>query len=103
MAICENLAQHLNGIRKERQLTISEFAEELGISRSSLQALLNGTGNPRTDTIEYLATQLDADPIWLISAQKDEQSFPKPLTPQQLSHLLALLEHLNELLGEKYE
>ncbi len=103
MAICKNLAQHLNEIRKERQLTISEFSEELGISRSSLQALLNGTGNPRADTIEYLAHQLHADTIWLLSAQKDEQSLAQTLTPQQLTHLLTLLEHLTELLGDHHE
>lgn len=99
MAICKNLAQHLNDIRNERQLTITAFSEELGISRSLLQSLLKGTGNPRIDTIEYLAEQLHEDPIWLLSAQEDEHSSAETMKPQQLAHLLALLEQMNKILG----
>ena len=103
MAMCKNLADRLNAIRKERNLSITEFSEELGIARSSLQSLLNGTGNPRTDTIEYIANQLGTDPVWLLSAQQDSSGFPSPITPHQLTQTQILLELLIELVGENYE
>ena len=42
MIMRENMALRLNEIRKERGLSITQFSEELGIARSSLQALLSG-------------------------------------------------------------
>ena len=103
MAMCKNLADRLNEIRKSRNLSISEFAEELGIARSSLQSLLNGTGNPRADTIEYIANQLGTDPVWLLSAQQDLSGLPSPIVPHQLTQMQILLELLIELVGENYE
>ena len=104
MVMCKNLADRLNEIRKARNLSIAEFAEELGIARSSLQVLLSGTGNPRTDTIECIADQLGIDPVWLLS---DQQEPPLPPPPpfdfQQLNQMQSLLEYLKELLGEEHE
>ena len=37
-------------IRKERGLSITEFSDELNISRSALQAILLCKANPRMDT-----------------------------------------------------
>jgi len=74
MAISEYLSNHLNRIRKELGLSITEFSEKLGIARSSLQALLNGTGNPRCDTIEQIAKVLHTDCASLISAPQQDES-----------------------------
>lgn len=83
MAISEYLSNHLNRIRKELGLSITEFSEKLGIARSSLQALLNGTGNPRCDTIEQIAKVLHIDCASLISAPPPQD---RPL----------LLEHFSD-------
>ena len=103
MAMCKNLADHLNAIRLERKLSITEFSEELGIARSSLQLLLSGAGNPRADTVEFLADPLGTSPLWLLSSPQDAGKPAEAMTPQQLNQLLDLLEQLKEVLGDYYE
>lgn len=90
MAICETLGDHLNRIRKARGLSITEFSEELGIARSSLQAILSGTGNPRCDTIEHIAGHLNVDYRMLLS--DPQTNLPIYPTDQQLRSLFLLLE-----------
>lgn len=55
MPINENLAKTIQQYKLARDLSISELAEELGIARSVLESYLNGTGNPRADTLELLS------------------------------------------------
>ena len=93
MAICENLGDHLNRIRKAKGQSITEFSEELGISRSSLQSILNGTGNPRSDTIEQIANHLKMDYHALLA--KPDESITLRLTDKQQQDLLLLLERVS--------
>lgn len=88
MAMCENLARRLNEIRKKRGLSITEFSEELDISRSSLQSILLCKGNPRTDTIEHIARKLGVSPISLLSSQEEIQ--------QSLQHFQKLKDQFAE-------
>ncbi len=70
----KNLSAAMKVIRASRNQSITEFSEDLGIARSSLQDILNGTGNPRMDTVEYIASQLQVSPITLLSGSfEDEQ------------------------------
>ena len=55
MTLQKNMSNMMNAIRTSRKQSIAEFSEELGISRSSTQELLKGTGNPRMDTVEHLS------------------------------------------------
>ena len=68
----KNLAAAMRVLRASRNQSITEFAEDLGIARSSLQDILSGTGNPRMDTVEFIAEQLDVDPVALLSGAFDE-------------------------------
>lgn len=101
MALCKNLGDRLNRIRKAQGLSITEFSEQLGIARSSLQTILNGTGNPRSDTIEQIAGHLNLDyQVLLMGPQTPE---PNPLTEQQIQSLLLLLEGLSANRGAHHE
>ena len=65
-----------NVIRTLKELnkkSMSEFAEELEISRSTLQEYLSGTGNPRLSTVEHLAKKLQINPIFLVSGLYENQ------------------------------
>ena len=55
MSINKNLAKTIQRYKLDRDLSISELAEELGVARSILESYLNGTGNPRADTLELLS------------------------------------------------
>ena len=99
MSIRENLSIRLQEIREERGLSITDFSEELEISRSLLQAILSGKANPRADTIEHIAEKLQISPISLLA--------PSP-APQQEDRLVQevtdqVLLKMKEILGEKYE
>ena len=99
MTLTDNLAQQLNTIRRKRGLSVVEFAEMLGVSRSSLQSLLNGSGNPRTDTIEYIAQQLDTDPLALLSPCNPEPvSFTADVLASAICTVAKLPESQKEIL-----
>lgn len=99
MAICENLAHRLNEIRKERGLSITEFSDELNISRSALQAILLCKANPRMDTIEHIASRLGVSPISLLSSQEEMkhslQHFQK-ITDQMIETIKSILSEEDE-------
>lgn len=67
MGLRQNLASALNAIKIAQGLSLTEFAEELEISRSHLQVYLKGEGNPTMNTIEHIAERLHVNPITLIS------------------------------------
>ncbi|MCQ4637161.1 helix-turn-helix domain-containing protein [Anaerovorax odorimutans] len=73
MTLQKNLATIMNAIRDTRDQTLTEFAKELDISRSSLQKILDGKGNPRIDTVEHLARHLDMEPLSLLSCSYMEE------------------------------
>ncbi len=101
MAMCDNLAHWLNKIRRQRGLSVSEFANELEIARSSLQSMLNGTANPRANTIEHIAGKLSVNPISLLSHPYDlSVSF---LTSDQQQELAQLIRQIGERLEENHE
>ena len=67
MNIQKNIAATLKAAMAERDLTLVEFAEEIGIARTSLQGYLKEESNPRADTIELLSERLNMSPSALIS------------------------------------
>lgn len=73
MTLQKNLSSTMKTIYISRKKTLSAFSDELGISRSSLQEILKGSSNPRIDTIEQIANQLDMDPLVLLSTSYSEE------------------------------
>lgn len=67
MSINENFARMLRRVKQERQLSFSEFADELSIPKSSLENYFNGTGNPRADTLKLLARELNVPLLEIVS------------------------------------
>lgn len=106
MPIHENLSKRIQQYKLERDLSVSELAEELGIARSVLESYLNGTGNPRADTLEMLSKK-SGIPLselvtgrpsgWdqaktVISAAKEFGTLPPELQERGISLFLALVE-----------
>lgn len=74
MNLNKNFAAILNIIKSERQKSMTEFSEELEISRSALQEYLSGVGNPNLTTIEHIAQKLGISPyFWLLGDFSGEQ------------------------------
>lgn len=95
MTLQENLSNMMNAIRTSRKQSIAEFSEELGISRSSTQELLKGTGNPRMDTVEHIAGRLNVDPLTLLSCSYSEKQLESTLL------LLKTIDAFSKLPDEK--
>ncbi|MBB3141930.1 helix-turn-helix domain-containing protein [Halomonas organivorans] len=53
------LGQHLQRLRQEKGLSLSQLAAAAGIAKSNLSRLEQGNGNPTLDTIWRLAVQLN--------------------------------------------
>ena len=93
-------------MRKSCNSTLTEFAEEISVSRSYLQSALNGSCNPTLNTVEHIAEKLQVSPDLLLS-------FPKGSDEEALSlvffqniqgarnHLQAALRILEEFLPEE--
>ena len=86
MDLNKNFATILNIIKSERQKSITEFSEELEISRSALQEYLSGAGNPNLTTIEHIAQKLGISPCFLLLGDFSEE---------QLSAFLKILDFLS--------
>lgn len=67
MSLQKNLSNNMKDIRYNHGYSLTEFSTELAISRSSLQRILDGTSNPRMDTVEHIAKKLNMDPLSLLS------------------------------------
>lgn len=67
MVLQENLSKALQQIRDDRSWSIQRFADELYISKSNLQNLLSGRGNPRLGTVEHIADRLQINPVDLLT------------------------------------
>ena len=73
MTLQQNLTNTMQAIRSIRKISITEFSEEIGVSRSEAQGILRGTSNPRLDTIQCIADNLNIDPLVLISSFSETQ------------------------------
>lgn len=97
MALQKNLSAIMNVIRTSRNLSVTEFSEELGISRSYAQELLSGRGNPRMDTIEHIAARLRINPLVLLSCPYSKEQ------TESFLFLLVLIRRLSMLSGDERE
>jgi len=73
MEIRHNISRNLRVQRAALGQNLEEFAETLEISRSMLQKYLEGTGNPRIDTLEQISAKLDISFAELISSPAPEE------------------------------
>lgn len=72
MSIVKNISHALRWYKEANKLSMNELAKELGIAVSSLQGYMDGTANPRTDTIELLAEKMHLSIIEMVSAPAPE-------------------------------
>lgn len=81
MNIQKNIAATMKLAMKERNQTLSEFAAELGIGRTSLQGYLNEFYSMRSDTIEYISGQLGITPAEFVSGPGLPKELPDEYRP----------------------
>ena len=82
MGAAEHLSANLIALRAGRQTSLVAFAEELGISKSTLQEIEKGSGTT-LGTLEQIARSLNVSPALLLSE-----------TPSQTAPLFSLLHRM---------
>ena len=95
MDLNQNLAAVLNIMKTERQKSMTEFSEELEISRSALQEYLAGSGNPNLTTIEHIAQKLNVSPYFLLLGDFNEEQL------SAFMKMIDVLSLLSDLPSEK--
>lgn len=96
MQLQKNLAISLGQIRAQKNKSVSDFSDQLGIARSSLQLLLQGRGNPRLDTVEYIAERLLVNPEVLLCGRNAQEQV------QALEYLLRTINPVGGLPEERH-
>jgi len=66
MGLQENMAAFIREVMKRNHKSLSEFSEELGISRNALYDYSTGEGNPTILTLEHIAEKLGVNPASII-------------------------------------
>jgi len=71
MNLNEGLAASIRAIMKQKHMSLTEFAEEMEISRSTLYAYNRGEGNPSMATINHIVQRLGISPTALTNGLTD--------------------------------
>lgn len=70
MQIEKNIAATLKKELNKRGARFQDFAQELGIPRTTLTGYMKGTSHPRADSLEYLAEKLGISLAELVSGEE---------------------------------
>ncbi len=115
MNLQDALSANLSALKRSRGQTTAELAEDLGVSRSNLQKMLNKQANPTIDTIQYMAEQIEADPLMLLFGDYSGKQhvlmlhllqsmvLVSDLGPGQRRRLAELIQQIISLFGEENE
>ena len=95
MSLQENMAAVIQEAMRRNNKSLSEFSEELGISRNALYDYSKGEGNPTFSTLEHIAKKMGIHPAALVLGVFDRDR-------QEISHLLLdTVQSVSELPEEK--
>ncbi|POZ51306.1 helix-turn-helix domain-containing protein [Methylovulum psychrotolerans] len=76
------LNERILKVRKYKSLKQNEFAELIGVSRSTLSEVESGKTKPSTDIIVGIANSFDdVNTDWLLTGKGDMYRIKQPLTP----------------------
>lgn len=64
------IQENIKALRQEQQLSQSEFAEKIGISRNSLSRYENGTSSVSTDLIDRICRQFNVSYVDIVGEEK---------------------------------
>lgn len=74
--------------------SVTDFAQELGLSKQSISAYLNGTRNPIRTTTEAIAKKLNVSPAWLCGLDVPMQ--PAAFGSEKSDNKKALAAHVSD-------
>lgn len=91
MTLQSNFSNSVKLAYKNSNKTLSEFSNEIGVSRTTLQDILKGNSSSRIDTVEVVANGLKTSPLALLSTPCGEKELAFLLSLFQLSDVASAL------------
>lgn len=70
----ESIGERIKRIRKDADLTQSEFGARIGIAKTSLSSLENGVNHPAERTIKLICSEFRINYDWLVNGLGDMYS-----------------------------
>ena len=98
-------ARQLTELRKARQLTQVELAEEMRLSRGVISYYESASKNPTFETIVKFADFFGVSPSDLMQETKDSEKKPGPISrlEQQLERIKKLSPHRQRMISDIIE
>ena len=110
MNLNEGLAATIRVIMKQKRMNLTEFSEELGISRAALHDYIRARGNPSAATIEHIARCLGVSTAALFASTEEQREIilllldtiqevaelPEEKRLQMADHFLAMVKLWSE-------
>ena len=87
-----SVGDNIKAIRKEKKITQTTLANDMGISRSYLSDLENNRRNPSTKTLESLAEKLDVSTFYLLEGRH--------LNEEDLKNIKSIGQHIEQLISD---
>ncbi len=89
----DTLGGRLVRAREAQDLTTSQFARQLGIKTTTLEAWESDRSEPRSNKLLMLAGMLNVSPTWLLTGAGE--SPPDAIDEIELTHIRSTVERLN--------
>ena len=88
------ISDKIKFLREQKELTQTELAKKLGITRSSVNAWELGISVPSTQYIVELATLFSVSTDYLLGVAKTSTIYIEGLSEKDIEIIYALVEHL---------
>lgn len=85
-AVCrmKSMKDRLIAIIRQKQMSVSQFADAVGIQRSTFHHIISGRNNPSLEVVSKIHTAYpDIDLDWLISGNSRTESIQQELFPDE--------------------
>ena len=100
MDLRTTLANNLSQMRREQEKTLEGFAEEIGISRSTLQEIESGRANATLETVGIIAGNLDISPLRLL--EERQRNWNALVLLETMDCFVQLPPRKREIVAEKF-
>ena len=101
--VIEKIGDRIKSFRIEKQLTLVQLSDLIGISHGSLSGLENNKSKPSAETLSNFCLYTDIDIKWLLTGEnreKSEKSRGKPVRAEKIRKFDILNQAEEWLTGE---
>lgn len=72
-----NINERIEMVRKDSGLSMEKFGNRIGVTRSSIHMIENGTNNPSRQTVDLICREFSISKDWLETGEGDMYDLPE--------------------------